>query len=305
MSLQPGLRGAAADVFGGSFVGNLITTLCFGAVSVQAMVYFATFPKDPLSTGLTVLFLCTVQVFQVACVTEALWYYFVTSYSDPFALLEGNWQLSIYQLSSVLQSGTVQTFFAYRVYQLSNSLAFGATVGLFALVQSVFGMIVCVKANIIRSFIEIVLQIRWLVTIWLGIQCAADVVIALSMVYLLQQRRTGFKNTDNMLNLMTIWTINTGLVTAMLSVIVLVFFAIYGFHFVVLSLGLVGRISLKVSNASIEQFFHVANGRFLLLYYDGKPPLEITYCPKDSSLAWFGGATTSLADEQLTTKSSY
>ncbi|KAF8319963.1 hypothetical protein DL93DRAFT_2074274 [Clavulina sp. PMI_390] len=273
MSLQPRLDGVAADVFGGSFVGNLITAICFGAVSVQAMVYFATFPKDPLYTRLTVLFLWyVVQAFQVACVTESLWYYFIASYRNPFALLNGNWELSIYQLSSVLQSGTVQAFFAYRVYQLSNSWAFGITVGLFALVQFVFGMIVSVKANIILSFLEIVAQIRWLVTLWLGIQSAADMVIALSMVYLLQQRRTGFKTTDSMLNLMTVWTVNTGLLTAIISIVVLIFFALYGFHFVVLSLGLpMGGFYSFTMLANLHSRSHIAE-RIHRSRGTGEPP---------------------------------
>ncbi|KAF8319952.1 hypothetical protein DL93DRAFT_2153006 [Clavulina sp. PMI_390] len=259
MQRNVGLHGVAADIFGGTFVGNLITTLCFGAVSVQTIVYFATFPNDPLSTRITVLFLCAIQLFQVACVSEGLWHYLIVSYGNPFALLKGTWQIATYQLCSVLQSGTVQAFFAYRVYRLSHSLTFGVTVGLFALVQFVFGMIVSVKGNIILSFIEIVAEIRWLVTLWLGIQTAADLVIALSMVYLLHQRRTGFKTTDSMLNLMIVWTINTGLITAILSVIVLVYFALYGFHFVVLALGVpMGSFYSFTMLANLHSRSHIA-----------------------------------------------
>lgn len=136
----------------------------------------------------------------------------------------------------------------------------------------------------------------WLALAWLACQAAADLVICLSMVYLLHKRRTGLQrcisynlitsvrslgwlthvwtfSTDTTLNLMIMWTINTGVITAVLSVILLIVVSIFyflpiltymtpsiprswyyttiftfdlqfaraGFHFVVLTLGIVSR----------------------------------------------------------------
>jgi len=81
-------------------------------------------------------------------------------------------------------------------------------------------------------------EYKWLVLTWLACQATADLVVCSSMVILLRARRTGFKNTENALNIMTLWTINTGVVSALLSLVILAAFAKDGFNYVVLSLGI-------------------------------------------------------------------
>jgi len=138
----------------------------------------------------------------------------------------------------VISSATVQTFFAYRVYSLSNSKALGILVGLFAVVQCAFGLAVSITA--FRTPIPpiFVREYKWLVLTWLACQATADLVVCSIMVLLLRARRTGFKNTEKALNIMTLWTINTGVVSALLSLVILVAFAKDGFNYLVLSLGI-------------------------------------------------------------------
>ena len=82
----------------------------------------------------------------------------------------------------------------------------------------------------------------WLVLTWLACQAAADLVICSAMVFLLNKCRTGFRqcvnpfllrihvplcfpdsvSTDTTLNIMTLWTINTGVITALASIAILV-----------------------------------------------------------------------------------
>ncbi|KAF9511181.1 hypothetical protein BS47DRAFT_1197148 [Hydnum rufescens UP504] len=145
-------------------------------------------------------------------------------------------EFAIYQITVVCASVTVQTFFAYRVYSLSTNLYLGILVEVLVLLQFGFGAITAIKANIILDFKLVVKECTWLIVIWLAIQAVADVVIATSMCILLRSRRTGFQRTDSIINHLVVYTISTGLVTGILSCVVLVLFAKDGFEFSVLIL---------------------------------------------------------------------
>ncbi|KAF8314613.1 uncharacterized protein EI90DRAFT_420685 [Cantharellus anzutake] len=67
---------------------------------------------------------------------------------------------------------------------------------------------------------------------WLTLEALADLVIALVMSYFLNRRRTGFQQTDTVLRKLTVYSINTGLLTSALALVVMFFFAFYGFHFI-------------------------------------------------------------------------
>ncbi|KAF8334912.1 uncharacterized protein EI90DRAFT_374816 [Cantharellus anzutake] len=56
--------------------------------------------------------------------------------------------------------------------------------------------------------------------------------IAFVMSFFLNRRRTGFRQTDTMLRKLTVYSINTGLLTSALALVVMFAFAFYGFHFV-------------------------------------------------------------------------
>jgi len=106
-----------------------------------------------------------------------------------------------------------------------------------------------INSNQTLTFAVFVKEYTWLTLTWLACQAAADLVICCAMVLLLRARRTGFEkyvdpscrsllasyshilmncvnlcflSTDTVLNIMTLWTINTGVVTALLSMIILI-----------------------------------------------------------------------------------
>ncbi|KAF8310900.1 uncharacterized protein EI90DRAFT_3098792 [Cantharellus anzutake] len=94
------------------------------------------------------------------------------------------------------------------------------------------GLAICLRVNIARGGESIVHSMRPLMVSWLTLEAAADLVIALSVSYFLQTRRTGVLQTDTVLRKLTIYAINTGLLTSILALVVMFVFALYGLHFV-------------------------------------------------------------------------
>jgi len=220
-----------ASILSGSFIGILLTALCLGVLTVQTSSYCHAFPNDGGWVKLVVGFLWIVEAFQLACVTRALYSLFLKNYDNPLAHIV--WEFTTFQISAVCASVTVQTFFAHRVYSLSADLYLGVFVEVLVLVQFGFGAATSVASNIVTTFEALDKDWMWLVVSWLAMQAIADVAIATCMCLLLRRRRTGFQKTDSVINRMVLYTISTGLVTSILSCILLGLFAKYGFDFTV------------------------------------------------------------------------
>ncbi|KAF8336950.1 uncharacterized protein EI90DRAFT_89449 [Cantharellus anzutake] len=120
--------------------------------------------------------------------------------------------------------------------------------GVLTLGQLGTGVAICVRANVTHGIESIIRPERPLLISWQTLEAMADLIIAFSMSYYLQNRRTGFRRTDTVIRKLIVYAINTGLVTSVLALVVMFAFAFYGFHFVhmlfILPLGGVYTVSL-------------------------------------------------------------
>ncbi|KAF9511589.1 hypothetical protein BS47DRAFT_1383373 [Hydnum rufescens UP504] len=255
------------NILAGSFVGILLTALCFGVLTVQTCTYYNAFPNDARPLKLAVGLLWVLQAFQLlvspfgalqlfpgnnvetcywptpctlysACCTQTVYRWSVANHNNRSALEWGSWEFGMHQINTVCSSVTVQTFFAYRVYSLSASLYTGVLVQVLVFIQFGFGAAVSVKTHMNQEFKVIIKECTWLIVTWLAIQATADIVIATCMSLLLRRRRTGFQKTDSVINRMALYTISTGLITSILSCSLLATFVKYGFHFSEPTLGI-------------------------------------------------------------------
>ncbi|KAF9517111.1 hypothetical protein BS47DRAFT_569644 [Hydnum rufescens UP504] len=224
------------NILGGAFSGNLLAALCLGVLTAQTSSYYHVFPDDRRPVKLVVGFLWTLGAFQVACFTSSSYRWISTYYYNHSILGMLNpttWEFITYQMSTVLASVTVQTFFVYRIYSLSAN-----PYQVLVLVQCGFGAALSVKACMHPTLEAILQECTWLAVVWYAIQATADVVIATCMCLQLHRRRTGFKKTDSAINRMILYTMSTGLITSVLSCFLLVIFAKEGFHFSLLAIGI-------------------------------------------------------------------
>ncbi|KAF9511104.1 hypothetical protein BS47DRAFT_1202392 [Hydnum rufescens UP504] len=237
----------AVDILGGLFIGDLLTALCFGIMTIQTSTYYRSFPNDGRLVKLAVCFLWVLGAFQLACVTRSLYWWLVTNSHNPLALGRVTWEFTVYQINAVCASVIVQTFFSHRVYYLSGNPYIGVLVQVLVLFQFGFGATACIVVNMNLDSPELLRKYTWLIVTWLTSQAIADVVIAACMSVLLRHRRTGFQKADSVINRMVLYTICTGLITSVLSCFLLVLVAKDGFDF---SIFTVLAISMPLDNAA-------------------------------------------------------
>ncbi|KAL1715244.1 hypothetical protein EV715DRAFT_256412 [Schizophyllum commune] len=144
----------------------------------------------------------------------AFYWYCVTNHGNSLALGQLEGTLAYQVLFVGLLAFVVQLFYCHRVYRLSHGNYY-VTALLIASAISAFTSIIVfsVRCAQMSTFAE--LPAIKNINIAINITSAAtDVLISISMIFCLQQSKTGFKRSNDVLNRLIVFTFNTGLPTS-------------------------------------------------------------------------------------------
>ncbi|KZT39158.1 hypothetical protein SISSUDRAFT_665168 [Sistotremastrum suecicum HHB10207 ss-3] len=194
-----------------------LTSSLYGLTSFQGISYFRTFSNDSIPLKATVLFVIALSTLHMCLCWSFMYRFFIVGFGDYLSLLIPPWSVKI----TVPVTCAVQTichlFFVGRLWTLSskNKPLCGTLVLMdIAHVGSIAAFTVkCFEATYITDLIRIPTNMH-MMTACLVICVSSDVVITLSMCYYLYKGRTGYKRTDTLLTTLIIYSINTGIVTA-------------------------------------------------------------------------------------------
>jgi hypothetical protein len=119
----------------------------------------------------------------------------------------------------------VQMFYARRVYVVSKSIIIPAIIVLLGVNGLILACLFVVRAIAVKAWSRYTSLIA-LTCIGLGSSIVADSLIAFSMCWFLYHKRTGFARTDSMIMTLMSYSINSGLVTCLLTIGVLITFSV-------------------------------------------------------------------------------
>ncbi|KAF9066597.1 hypothetical protein BDP27DRAFT_1365568 [Rhodocollybia butyracea] len=205
--------------FGAAFIGASVAGFLLGrscglllskrdihqlAVSVfQARVYFQE-NHDKCGVRTLVGMILFFDVAHQALIFHAVYWYVVKNYNNPDSLA---------LVVCTQKHPGVSCFLNWRIWRLSafNIWATGV-VSLF-----IVGEFGCVIARV-RTFEELALELKGLSIAINALAAAADVLISGILSFLLQRSKTGFRGSDSMLNALTLYAVNTGMLTSLCAV---------------------------------------------------------------------------------------
>lgn len=143
-----------------------------------------------------------------------MWTMSVTNYSDSTALayLPNPTIITIILCPPIAVA--VQGFFVLRVYKLSEQPLLLAVGGLLAISKFVLHLTFGIAAYIIKDTARLVHEWGWCITSYLVLSIACDTLIATSLSYHLQLRKTGFNRTSRIIDRMILYALATGLTTS-------------------------------------------------------------------------------------------
>ncbi|KAJ3970846.1 hypothetical protein EV361DRAFT_992933, partial [Lentinula raphanica] len=210
-------------LIGPVFIGSIFSWCLFGISIVQLYIYHLSFPLDSYIMKGTVYIIFVLDVFQSIVVATSGWHTLCTGWGHPSVLQFPGWTF----IALPCVSGIVQIFFSWRIYSLGNWHVVPVLIIILALAQCAAAWAIGIgfialqdiallhKANMFARTI-----------IWLGGAALADVIIALSMLYLLYsaKRNITIKQTERMLTHLIHLTVETGAVTATSAILELILF---------------------------------------------------------------------------------
>ncbi|RPD54873.1 hypothetical protein L226DRAFT_261520 [Lentinus tigrinus ALCF2SS1-7] len=231
---------ALDNTFGAVLLGTFLALILYGLTLHQSYRYFGMYPGDSrILKGLVIVVLILETVTSIMSM-HACYFYLVTSYFNPRELLRGTWSIRAMPLVSGLVMTASQSFFAWRVYIMGPRyrILVGAAAFL-CILELGFSSAATAEAFIARSF-QSFKHVTWLVSTQSTMAVTADILLTIVLIYVLRRSRTGIKRTDSMLEVMIMYSINTGLLTGIFNFLSLFFSFIRPGDMIYIGIGIPG-----------------------------------------------------------------
>ncbi|KAM5544696.1 hypothetical protein V8D89_001594 [Ganoderma adspersum] len=214
------------NTFGAVLLGTFIALVLYGVTLHQSYRYFRMYPADLPSLKWLVSFVVVLETATSAMSMHVCYHYLVSSYFNPPALLRGMWSIDLFPVVSGVVMVSTQ-----RVFYIQNFLPQPVGRGYRMLV--IFAVFLCfiemgffiaatTEAFIIPTFGGFK-HVTWLVSTGSTMAVTSDVIITTMLIFALRKSRTGVKRTDSMLDVMIMYSINTGLLTGVFNLLSLLF----------------------------------------------------------------------------------
>ncbi|TFY76857.1 hypothetical protein EWM64_g7154 [Hericium alpestre] len=200
--------------FGAMFIGVVIGASLYGVTCLQTWSYYREYPTDTWQLKALVGTVWALDTVHQALITMSLYQYLISNYFNPTYLSQLNKAILVEVIFNGLTAILVQSFFILRIYRLSNrNLWITIPISLVALAQLSVMCAYAAKGLQLKLFAQLD-EIKGLTVSINSTTAATDIAIAFVLVLLLNRSRTGFRRSDNIINKLMIFSVNTGLLTS-------------------------------------------------------------------------------------------
>lgn len=228
------------STIGASFIGFAASSVLLGVICSQTWTYLNRYPLDTWFYKSLVAMLTTMTIIDQAFIGHAVYIYAISDWGNPLALLKPPlWTLILQVTVGSVVGFIVKSCFAMRVYRFSqHNMAVTAVIIVLAIGQLAAACLYTVRAFQSSALIDVSkLKVVGIVSLALGV--ATDMATAGALCYFLRGLKTGYSKDDSLVNRMTLYAINTGVLTSAVSLACLILydlmpdnFIFMGFYFV-------------------------------------------------------------------------
>lgn len=219
---------APADVI--SFVAPALVGLAFnwlllGILIVQVYLYSKNFPNDHWFTKFLVygLFICELTQSGLVLNDAFGWMVYGWGIAPAISNLQTNW-FDVPIMSGFL-AAVVQLYFAWRIWKLGRSMIVTGTIAAGALLEGSGAIASGILAKVGGSIASVDSLFRSAM-VWLVTSTIVDVLIAVSMTYLLLRHKQPNGRLNNTIDSIVRLSIETGSVTAFLAILNLILYEV-------------------------------------------------------------------------------
>ncbi|KIK51300.1 hypothetical protein GYMLUDRAFT_101110 [Collybiopsis luxurians FD-317 M1] len=245
------------NTLGAAFIGYSVSCIIFGIFTIQTISYFINYKKD--TSNLKLLFIHQILI------AHAMYHYMISLFGFPLLVISEPiiWSLVTQVVVGAVTATIVKICFVIRVWK-------SWTVGAFHL----------------NSILDIA-KIKVVGSLALAMSVLSDLSIAVALCYYLRKLRTGYKESDSLLNTLVQYALNSGAITSIMSILTLILYdvrpltfqyiavyVVYSKMFAVSLMGALGTRKLVADN--IRETLTQTNGATqhfaMLSIMDSLPP---------------------------------
>jgi len=211
--------------FGALLIGVLISMFLFGLVTMQTFTYFRAFEKDRKYLKGLVGLVWVGELGQAICVAHTIYWFTISMYGNPESILVTPNSFCAAILFSEAIASVVEAFFAHRVRVLSGHTWMAVVLWSGSFLRFTFSTILAVAAFMVTNYPEFEAKWIWLLATTVLLGAFIDVSVAVLLCYYFaKHRRHSTHRTVKLLDKMIMWTIETGLITSIDAVLLVICF---------------------------------------------------------------------------------
>ncbi|KAJ6533936.1 hypothetical protein DFH09DRAFT_1284345 [Mycena vulgaris] len=208
-------------LYGPLLVGVLFNMILYGVLVAQQLTYLQTSHKDPWWMSILVWGVFFVETANTALDIGMIYEPLILHYGAPPINLP---TVFITQPICVMLVGfPIQLFFIWRIRTLTGQNVIPFVIFLFSLVALGGGLWTTVRIPAVAEFRRVPI-LHTSATVWLIGSAGTDLCIAFSLAIALKRMKTGFATTDTVVDKIIRMTVQTGMLTALFSILDVVSF---------------------------------------------------------------------------------
>ncbi|KAJ7032196.1 hypothetical protein C8F04DRAFT_1396785 [Mycena alexandri] len=235
----------------------------FAVLTVQLYLYYQAFPNDRVFTKGLVYTVYCISLLQVIFETIDAFNTFGYRFGDPSALATTEFAWLVAPVFQGIVACIVQSFYAYRLYQLSKSRVVPSILVFAALVIGVYPYTdTADRPNLAKLGLNLSTGHTAIIVIFMVGTASIDIIIAGCMTYYLTKSDTGFRRTHALATKLIRLSIETGVFTALVAIVILaLFFGIPGKAYFVVPGNFFSTSYANTLFALLNSRMQILNGR--------------------------------------------
>ncbi|TFK37293.1 hypothetical protein BDQ12DRAFT_216323 [Crucibulum laeve] len=213
------------NTLGAAFIGGIIASILYGITCVQTFIFLKGAQADRTYMKIIVICLWIIDTVQHIFVVHSLYYYMVSNYGNPTVAKDPTWSLVAQLIPGTTSDTLVRSVYALRIWRLTHRKQWIVIIGTLSLYYAGAAYAVAIYQLAGRLHFLDVNWLTWLFDSALPCAAAVDAFIAIVLCFKLYEKRTGFRNTDSMIKVLMVFTINTGMLMTIGSTAVFITYA--------------------------------------------------------------------------------
>ncbi|KAE9390102.1 hypothetical protein BT96DRAFT_865865 [Gymnopus androsaceus JB14] len=214
------------NTLGSLLIGGFIAVFLFGLSTVQTYLYYREYPKDHRPLKFMVAFVWICELAHTICITDSIYVAVITFYGQPEKLVKLPPALNLTVAFGAPVTAAVQMFYTDRIRRfIGRRIYIPISLWFLSGIRMIGSYVLVVVSFKIPSVTEYVADWGWMFTLLFTMGAFVDVAIAIALVAnLYTHRKHVFSPTLKVLDRLIWWTIQTGLVTSIIAVAVVICF---------------------------------------------------------------------------------